>query len=72
MSEIVAVTTDIRGAQDETKDLVSYNREIIQGDLKNRLQHLEVELSSALRSLRSNISELSGKVHFLITFTLLY
>ncbi|XP_019106080.1 protein PTST homolog 2, chloroplastic isoform X2 [Beta vulgaris subsp. vulgaris] len=61
MSEIVAVTTDIRGAQDETKDLVSYNREIIQGDLKNRLQHLEVELSSALRSLRSNISELSGK-----------
>lgn len=62
MGEIVAVTTKVRGAQDNAKDSDTYYREITRGDLKSHLQHLEVELSSALHSLRSNTSDLSGKV----------
>ncbi|XP_021731128.1 uncharacterized protein LOC110698030 isoform X2 [Chenopodium quinoa] len=61
MGGIGAVTNDIRGAQDETKNLDSNYREITQGDTKTRLQHLEGELSSVLQSLRSNTIDTSGK-----------
>lgn len=65
MDDIFAVTTDIEGAQDETKGLDPNYLEITQGDLKSRLQHLEGELSSVLRSLRSKTTNYSGKVCYL-------
>ncbi|KAK9707292.1 hypothetical protein RND81_07G187200 [Saponaria officinalis] len=62
VGEIIAVTTDINGGLDLTKDLDSRVREISQTDIKSRLQHLKSELSSALGSLNSNATDLSKKV----------
>lgn len=59
--DIMVVTTDIKELLDKTKDLDSCVQEINQSDVKTRLQHLELELSSVLRSLRSNTSGLSEK-----------
>ncbi|KAL2904414.1 Protein PTST-like protein 2 chloroplastic [Bienertia sinuspersici] len=61
MGESIAVTTEVRGAPDSTEKLKTYYWEVTRGDLKTRLQHLEVELSSALHSLRANANDLSGK-----------
>ncbi|CAO2829154.1 unnamed protein product [Amaranthus hypochondriacus] len=61
MNDIVGVSTHISEAQHGTKYIDCNYRETTQGDLKARLQHLEVELLSALRSLRSNSIDLSGK-----------
>ena len=60
--KIIVVTTDIQGPLDKTKYVDSSVKEINQSDVKTRLQHLEVELSSVLHSLRSNSPDLSDKV----------
>uniref|UniRef100_A0A7C9AXI3 AMP-activated protein kinase glycogen-binding domain-containing protein n=3 Tax=Opuntia streptacantha TaxID=393608 RepID=A0A7C9AXI3_OPUST len=60
--KIIVVTTDIQGPLDKTKDVDSSVKEINQSDVKTRLQHLEVELSSVLHSLRSNSPDLSDKM----------
>ncbi|KAL9240888.1 hypothetical protein vseg_015058 [Gypsophila vaccaria] len=61
LGEILAVT-DIKEGLELTKDLDSLVRDISQTDIKSRLQHLKLELSSALRSLNSNATDLSEKV----------
>lgn len=60
--KIIVVTPDIKGPVDKMKGVDSSVKEISQSDIKTRVQHLELELSSVLHSLRSNSSGLCEKV----------
>ena len=60
--KIIVVTPDIKEPVDKTKDVDSSVKEISKSDIKTRIQHLELELSSVLHSLRSNNSGLCEKV----------
>ncbi|KAJ8441300.1 hypothetical protein Cgig2_024812 [Carnegiea gigantea] len=64
--KIMVVTPDIKEPVEKTKDVDSSVKEISQSDIKTRVQHLELELSSVLHSLRSNNSDLCEKISLLL------